>query len=323
MKTATKVLVSLLALVAALLCGEAVAQGYPNRTIKLVLGYPPGGGTDTLARLVALKLGERFGLPVIVENRPGANAIIGVDYVAKSVPDGYTLLVASSGEIVFNPGLYARLPYDPVKDLVPIIQLSLNPQVFAVHPSVPVTTMKELIALAKAKPGELFYASGATAFQVATELFKKQAGVNIVLIPYKGTGQAITAVLAGEVAMATVNIGAVLSHLKAGKLRGLAVSGKKRAAVMPDIPTMAETGQPNFEESPMSGLFAPVGTPPAITEKLFSEVSAILKLKDVTERVASLGVETSGLPSAEFAAEIKSNIDKWAKVSREAHIRAE
>jgi len=313
----------LLALGLAMASGGALGQSYPIKGIKLVLGYPPSGGTDTLARIVAQKLTERFAQPVIVENRPGANAIIGVDYVAKAAPDGYTLLVASSGEIVFNPGLYAKLPYDPVKDIFPIMQLSSNPQIFAVHPSVPATTIKELIALAKEKPGKLFYASGATAFQVATELFKKQAGVDIALIPYKGTGQAITAVLAGDVAMATVNIGAVLPYVRAGRLRAIAVSGSKRTAVMPEVPTMGESGQPNFEVSPMTGLFAPSKTPKAITDKLYSEVSGILKLPDVLDRFSTLGVEPGGLALAEFGAQIKSDIEKWAKVSREANIRAE
>ncbi len=304
-------------------CTVASAQSYPTKPIRLVVGYPPGGGTDTIARIVSPRLSERLGQPVTVENKGGANAIIGVDYVAKSAPDGYTLLVGADGEMVFNQGLYDHLPYDTLKDFIPVIVLSSNPVVFAAHPSLPATSIRELIALAKAKPGKVFYASGAPPFHVAAELFKKQVGINIVHVPYKGGGPSVTAAVAGEVSLVVVAIGPILPQLRAGKLRGLAVASPKRYSIMPKIPTMAESGVPNFEVIPMTGLYAPAGTPRPIVDRLYNELSAIIKTDEVKKHFASIGVEAGGLSSAEFAAVLKTNIEKWTQVSREANIRAE
>ena len=323
MNIGLKVLGLLATLGLSVACGQAAAQNYPSKPIHLVVGYPPGGGTDNIARIIGQKLGERLGQAVIVDNKPGANAIIGVEYVAKAAPDGYTLLVGADGEMVFNQGLYDRLPYDTLKDFIPVISLSSNPLVFAVHPSVPVTSIKELIALAKAKPGQLFYSSGAPPFQVAMELFKKQTGADIQFIPYKGGGPSVTAAVAGEVSMVVVAIGPVLGQLRAGKLRALAVTSPKRYSIMPEIPTMAEAGIPNFEVAPITGLFAPVGTPKPIVDKLYSELAAILKMEDVRARFASLGVDAGGLSATEFAPVLKANIDKWTKATRDAHIKAE
>ena len=325
MKTAYKVLGLLLALMlaSAFPVSESKAQSYPTKPIKLVVGYAPGGGNDSLARILAPKLGERLGQSVIVENRPGANATIGVAYVAKAAPDGYTLLIGASGEMIYSAGLYDRLPYDTLKDFVAVMRLVTNPLVFAVHPSVPVTTISELIALAKAKPGQLFYASGAAPFQVTTELFKKQTGVNITHVPFKGAGPAVTAAIAGEVALVVVGLSSVQMQMRAGQLRGLAVTSPKRDSHMPDIPTMIEAGVSNFEVVTMSGLFVPAGTPRAITDKLFTETSAVLALNDVKDRLAFIGYDPSGLPSAEFGVFLKDNIVKWTKVSKDAQIRAE
>lgn len=302
-------------------CGSA-AQTYPVKAIKLVVGYQPGGGTDSLARIVAPKLGERLGQPVMVENRPGANATIGVGYAAKADPDGYTLLVGASGEMVYAPGLYDRLAYDTAKDFIPVIQLSTNPLIFAAHPSLPVTSISELIALAKAKPGTLFYGSGAAPFQAAGELFKKQAGVNIVNVPYKGAAPSVTAAVAGEVPLLVVGLSS-LPLVRSGKLRALAVTSPKRYALLPHVPTMAEAGLPGFEVVPWTGVFAPAGTPRAIIEKLNSEMMAVVRLDDVKERFTALGVSGEGLPLPEFNALIKADLAKWPKVLREFNIRAQ
>ena len=323
MKTAFRLLGMLAAFLLTLGAGESAAQAYPGKPVRLVVGYAPGGGTDNVARILSQKLAERLGQAVTVENKPGANGIIGVEYVAKSAPDGYTLLVGANSEMALNAGLYDRLPYDPAKDFVPVTVVSSNPLVFAVHPSLPVTSMKELIALAKEKPGKLFYSAGAPVFQVATELLKKQTGVDIVYVPFKGTGPAITAAIAGEVPIATVSIGPVMQQLRAGKLRALAITSPKRSVLLPDVPTMAEAGMGNFELVPWTGLYAPAGTPAAVIERLHGEVSAILKLDDVLGRYAALGLTAGGMTSAETQALLKSDLATWTKLMRELNIRAQ
>ena len=306
-------------------CAESMAQNYPSKPIKLLVGYPPGGATDFLARIVAQQMTERLGQPVIVENKAGANSIIAADYVAKSAPDGYTILVGGSGVMTFNPGLYEKLPYDTARDLIPITQLGGYHMVFAVNPSVPATSIKELIALAKSKPGALFYSAGATPFMVPTEMLKRQAGMDLTLVPYKGSAQAITAAVAGQVALVAVDLPPAIPQLQAGKIRALAVSGPKRSAAMPDIPTMEEAGQANFGMLFWTGLFAPAGTPSAIIDKLYSELSSILKQESVRKKFADLGYETGsmGMPPAEFEILYKAELAKWTKVSRELKLRAD
>jgi len=311
-----------LALALVLVCAAALAQSYPNRPIKLVVGYQPGGGTDVLARIVAPKLGERLGQPVTIENRPGANATIGVAYAARAEADGYTLLVGASGEMVYAFGLYERLPYDTLRDFAPVIQLSTNPLVFAAHPSLPANTIAELIALARSKPGKLFYGSGAAPFQAAGELFKKQAGVDIVNIPYKGAAPSVTAAVAGEVPLLVVGVSA-LPMLRSGKLRALAVSTPKRFPLLPEVPTMIESGLAGFEVVPWTGMFVPAGTPRSILDKLHGEMAAIAKLEDVRDRFAALGVSAESLPLGEFTALLKSDLAKWPKLLREFNIRAD
>lgn len=305
----------------ALACGESAAQNYPVKPIKLVVGYSPGGGTDLAARIVAPKLGERLGVPVTVDNRPGANATIGVGYAAKADPDGYTLLVGTSAEVVYALGLYDRLPYDTARDFIPVVHLSNNPLIFAVHPSLPVSSIRELIELAKAKPGELFFSSGAAHFQAAGELFKRYAGVNIINVSYKGAAPAVTAAVAGEVSLVVSGF-SVLPQLKTGKLRALGVTSAKRYVLLPDIPTMDEAGLPGFEVAPWTGIFAPAGTPGAIIDKLSSELVAILTLDDVKARLAALGVIGERLPLAEFNALLKADLAKWPKLLRELNISA-
>ena len=324
MKTTHKVLGLLLASALALACSESPAQSYPNRPIRFIVGYPPGGANDILARIVGPRLGERVGQPVVVENKPGADAMIATEYVSKITPDGYTLLVSA---MTFNPDMVDRLPYDPVKDFIPITMFVSDPLVFAVHPSVPATSINELIALAKAKPGALFYASGAPPFYVATELFKRQAGVNIVHVPYKGSGPSIAGAVAGEVPMLVVTSVPVMAQLRAGKLRALAVTGTKRNPPLPDVPTVSESGL-DFEWMTWIGLFAPAGTQSAIIDKLYGELSVILKSESLKKHYASLGYETGeasgiGMTPAEFGPFFRTSVAKWTKVSRSLGVRAD
>ena len=324
MKTACKLVGLFLASALALASAESPAQSYPNRPIRFIVGYPPGGANDILARIIGPRLGERVGQPVIVENKPGADAMIATEYVARAIPDGYTFLVSA---MTFNPDMVDRLPYDPVRDFTPVTMFVSDPLVFAVHPSVPATSIKELIALAKAKPGALFYASGAPPFYVATELFKKQAGVNIVHVPYKGSGPSIAGAVAGEVPMVVVTSVPVMAQLRAGKLRPLAVTSAKRTPSLPDVPTVSESGL-DFEWMTWIGLFAPAGTPGAIIDKLYSELSVILKSESLKKHYASLGYETGegsgiGMPPAEFAPFFRASVAKWTKVSRSLGVRAD
>ncbi|MBI4291561.1 MAG: tripartite tricarboxylate transporter substrate binding protein [Betaproteobacteria bacterium] len=322
MKASHKVLGLLLASVFMFACGGSAAQSYPSKPIRFIVGYPPGGGHDIVARIVSQPLAERLGQQIVVEFKPGADSIIGAEYVAKSPPDGYTLFIAGANVMLLHPGLQERLPYDPAKDFTPIIKLSSYRTVVAVHPSVQANSMKELIALAKAKPGGLFYAWGAADFNVATELFKKQADVNIVPVRYKGTNPSVLAAVAGEVPIVAVSIGPSLAQIRAGKLRALAVSGTKRSALLPDVPTMAESGLPeSFNLGFWTALLAPAGTPSAIIEKLYSELSIVLKDDRVKERFASISLEAEGMSGSEMSAALKVDIPKWTKVVKDLNIR--
>jgi len=301
--------------------GEAAAQSYPDKPIKLMVAYAPGGGTDLTARIIAPKLSERLGQPVIVENKPGANGTIGVGFAAKADPDGYTLLVATSAEMVYALGLYDGLSYDTGKDFVPVFHLTNNPLIFAVNSSLPVRSIRELIKLAKAKSGQLFFSSGAAHFQAAGELFKQQAGVDMPNVSYKGAAPAVTAAVAGDVSM-VVSGYSVLPQLKSGKLRALAVTSPKRYALLPDIPTMVEAGLPGFDVTPWSGLFAPAGTPGAIISKLNTELIAIFKLDDVKARFAAQGAIGEPMPLGEFNAVLKADLAKWPSTLRKLNIVA-
>lgn len=324
MKMPFRVLGLLLSFGLAIGCGPSAAQTYPNKPVRLVVGFPPGGVNDIIGRIVGAKLSERLGQSFIVENKPGGNGIIGTDYVAKAAPDGYTLLIGTIGTMVFNPGLYDRLPFDPVKDFVAITQFASGPLVFAVNPSVSAGSIKELIALAKAKPGQLFYGSGAPPHHVATEWFKKVAGVNLVHVAYKGGSAAVLAAVSGEVQVVVSSIADVLPQLQAGKLRGLAVSGSNRSFVIPNTPTMAEAGMANYEQLVLwTGLFAPTATPRPIVDKLYAEVALALKQDSVKERLAALSYDVGGMPPAEFDAAYRAELDKWTKLTREFNIRAQ
>lgn len=319
MKNACKFLGLLLAFALAVASGESGAQSYPNKPIKLVVGFGPGGGTDILGRLVAQQLSERLNVPVTVENRPGANSNIGTDYVAKAAPDGYTLLVGGSASMALSSGLHERLPFDPVKDFIPIAQIVAGDAlVLAVHPSFPANSVKELIAHAKANPGKVFYGSGAPPFQIAAEYFNKLAGVNMTHVPFKGAAGAVAATVGGQTQVTVVSIASGLSQFKAGKLRMLAVTGFKRDHVLPDVPTMKEAGlAENFEVPMWTGLFAPAATPAPVIDKLSVEMSAILNSDLTKKRFDSMGYESRPLTRAEFAKEQKDDIEKWTRVIRD------
>ena len=305
-----------------LACFDSTAQTYPTRPIKLIVGYPPGGANDIMARIIGPKLGERLGQPAVVENKPGADAMIATDYVARSAPDGYTLLVSA---MTFNPNMYGRLPYDPAKDFTPITMLVSDPLVFAVHPSVPATSIRELIALAKAKPESLAYGSGAPPFYVATELFKKQAGVDILYVPYKGSGPSINAAVAGEVPMLVVTQVPALAQVRAGKIRALAVTSAKRTSQLPDVPSMTEAGL-DFRWLTWIGLFAPAHLPGPILDRIYGALAASFKNESLQKQYAAIGYDVRegsgvGMPPAEFAPFFQASLARWTEAAKELKAR--
>ncbi|MEW5862565.1 MAG: tripartite tricarboxylate transporter substrate binding protein [Pseudomonadota bacterium] len=309
---------------AVLLAGPASAQPvWPQKPVRLVVGFPPGGANDILARLVGAKLQEQWGQPVLVENRPGANAIIATEFVAKSAPDGYTLLVGASGAMAFNPGLYAKLPYDPLRDFEPVTMLGSFPLVLAVNPSLPAQSVRELVDLARAAPGKFHYSAGSTPFQLAMELFKQQAGIAVNHIAYKGSAQAVAAVMANDVQMTIVDAPPAVPQIRGGKLRGLAVTSRARAPILPELPTMIEAGVADFEVVLWTSLFAPAGTPRALVERLQQQIAAVLRLPEVRERMASLGIDPVGNTPAELAAVLRADIQKWTAVAKSANVRAD
>lgn len=298
------------------------AAGYPSKPIRIIVGYTPGGANDILARLVGQKMGEAFGHQVIIENRPSTGAIIGTDAVAKSAPDGYTLTMGASGPIVFNPSLYAKLPYDAVRDLAPVSMVGSFPLILVVQASGPLRSVKELAAYSKANPTKSNYGSSAASFRLVTELLKQKAGISAEHIPYKGSAPAVQAVASGEVLMALVDSGPAAGAIKGGLLRGLAVTSAKRMSLLPDIPTMAEQGV-DLQVTLWSGLLAPAGTPPAIVRKLQTEVARIVKLPDVRERMLQLGIEPEGSTPEEFARVIATEIPLWMAVAKANNIQPE
>ncbi|KPU94408.1 LacI family transcriptional regulator [Variovorax paradoxus] len=297
------------------LVAAAQAGGFPDKAIRIVVPFPPGGATDAAARLVAVKMSEHWGQPVVVDNRAGAGGNVGSDLVAKAPADGYTLVMGVTGSHAINTSLYSRMPYDPVADFVAISQVAVVPNVLVVHPSVPAKNLAELVALAKKEPGKLNYASlgNGTAAHLGMEMLKAEAGVDITHVPYKGSAPAVSDLLAGQVQMMVDGLPSALPHVKAGKLRAIALTSLRRSPSLPDLPTIAES-YPGFYADAWSGLFAPKGTPQPVVDKLSAEVQRILKLPEVREKLAALGAEPVGSTQAEFAAHVKKEIDKWAKV---------
>ena len=296
---------------------------YPSKPIRMIVAFPPGGLTDFLARLTAQKLTDAFGQQVVVENRTGASGIIGADLVAKAPADGYTLLMASPAEIAVNHYLYAKVPYNPERDFAPITLVGVTPLVIAAHPSVPAKNIKELIALAKARPGEMGYASPGTGStqHLTGELLMSSANIRLVHVPYKGAGQSIPDVLGGQLPLGVYGLLTIFQHAKAGKIRILAVTTAKRSLVAPEYPTMVESGFPGFDTSLWIGLMAPAATPKEIVAKLHGEVTRILKLPDVVERIASQGADPVGNSPAEFAAFITAESAKYARIIKQAGVK--
>jgi tripartite-type tricarboxylate transporter receptor subunit TctC len=318
MKTAR--LLTLVALCA--VSAGALAQAYPAKPIRIVVGFPPGGGNDIIARLVGAKMQESWGQSVVIDNKPGANSIIAAEFVAKSAPDGYTLLVNATGGMSVNPVLYSKLPYDSLRDFVPISMVGSFPLVLVVHPSVPVNSVQELVVYAKANPGRLNYSAGSTAFQVASEMFKQMTGTDIKHIPYKGSAASIGAVMAGDVQMTIVDTPPLVPQVKAGKVKALAVTSAKRSGSMPEIPAMAETVS-GYEMVLWIGVFAPAGTPRDVAEKLNAEVVRIVRLPDIREKLDGMGVEPLGNSSEQMAEWIRSEIAKFGPVVKAANIKTE
>jgi tripartite-type tricarboxylate transporter receptor subunit TctC len=302
---------------------SALAQSYPSKPIRLVVGFPPGGGNDIIARMVGAKMQESWGQPVVIDNKPGANSIIATEFVAKSASDGYTLLVNATGGMSVNPVLYTTLPYDPLKDFVPISMVGSFPLVLAVNPSVPARSVQELVAYAKANPGKLNYSAGSTAFQVATEMFKQMTGIDVRHIPYKGSAASITAVIAGDVQMTIVDTPPLVPQIKGGRVRALAVTSAKRAGAMPDLPTIAESGVPGYEMVLWIGVFAPAGTPREIADKLNAEVVRIVNLPDIREKLDGMGVDPLGNSSEQVAEWIRREIARFGPVAKAAGIKAD
>ncbi len=320
------VLAGLVATGGTLLAGAAHAQAYPDpkKPIRIIVPTAPAGGNDAMARIVAQKLNERLKQPVIVENKSGANGAIGSEYVAKAAPDGYTILFGYIATHGINPGL-SKLPYDAVKDFAPIAQISEAPVVLVVNPAVPAKSVQELIALAKSKPGAISYASAGngTAPHIAAELFKQMTGVDMVHVPYKGSGPAVTDTLAGQTQVMFPSLVAASGHIKSGKLRGLAISGKARSELFPSLPTVAESGVKGFEVTQWYGFFAPAKTPKEIVEKLNREIVAVMNDPDTKAKFAAQGAEVvTGSPEA-FGKLVQSEIAKWSQLIKSAKITAD
>jgi tripartite-type tricarboxylate transporter receptor subunit TctC len=314
------------ALALTLACADVSAQSYPTRPIRLVVPYPPGGPLDITARAIGQKLSEAWNQPVVVDNRAGAGGNIGADLVAKSAPDGYTLLMGAVATHAINPTLYSKIPYDALKDFAPVALVAQVPNILVVNPAVPAKTVRELIDLARARPGYLNFGSGSTGStgHLAGELFKTMAGVQMVHIPYKGSAPAMADLLAGQVQLMFDNLASALPNVKAGKLRALAVTTLARSPAMPDLPTIAESGLPGFDLSTWFGLMVPAGTPPEIVAKLNAEIVRALNMKDMRERLEKMGAEPPVNNTPEhFAAFIRSEATKYAKVVKDSGARVD
>jgi tripartite-type tricarboxylate transporter receptor subunit TctC len=315
--------VALAAAAAALVAGDpARAAGYPDKPIHVVVGFPPASGNDILARLVGDKLAKSLGQPVVIDNKPGASAIIAGEYVARSAPDGYTLMVAPIGAITVNPVVYTHLPYAP-KDFVPIAMIASFPLVLVVNPKTPVHTVADLVAYAKAHPAAANIGGSGVGFQLVDALFKMKTGAPLVYVRYKSSTEAVTALAGGEILMSIVDTGPVSGPLKGGQVKAIAVTSKHRLDSLPGIPTMAESGLPNVTAEFWSGLFAPAGTPPAIVKKLEDDTIAAVKSPDIRARMAALQVTPEGTPSAEFGRRIDQEIEQWSAVAKANGIKIE
>lgn len=323
---AKSLLCTLLMLIAtSLVVGDATAQPYPSKPIRLIVPFTPAGTTDILARMVGQKLSEAVGMQVVIDNRPGAAGSIGAGIAAKAEPDGYTLLMGHIGTLAVNPSLYEKLPYDPIRDFAPITLVAMVPSMLVVNPSLPVRSVKELIAFAKSRPGQLNYGStgaGGTPY-LAVEYFKLMAGLNIMEVRYKGAAPLTTDLIAGEIALTITGIPALAPHVKTGRLRALAVSSAKRCAAVLELPTISEAGLPGYEATSWYGVLAPAGTAPEIIAKLNAGIIKGIKQPDVAKRLAAEGAETVGGTPEEFSTFIKAETARWAKVLKATGAKAQ
>jgi len=303
------------------LLGTSQAQNYPDKPIRIVVGYAAGGGNDIIVRVMQPEMQKGLGQPVIIENKPGAQSIIAAESVARSVPDGYTLLMGPSGPMTINPATYSKLPYDAQRDFTPISMICEFPLLVAVDAKLPIRSVKELIAFAKANPGKANYASSAGIFQITTEMFNQRTGSKFVMIPYKSSGESVQALISGNVALTIVDPPPATGPLKAGTIRALAVTSGKRHPSWPDLPTMAEAGVPNMEVPVWTAFFAPAKTPPAIVALLQKEVARVVRTAEVKEAFGKMGLDAVGGSSEELARRVRADIEKWTAVAKAANIK--
>jgi len=317
-----KTRIALGALLFAALPALSLAQdAYPSKPVRIVVGYSAGGGNDLIVRIMAPKLGEGLGQPVIVENKPGAQSIIAADLVAKSAPDGYTLLMGPSGPMTMNPATYAKLSYSPTRDFAPVSMLATFPLALVVQAAGPLKTVNDLVAFAKANPQKVSYASSAAPFQIAAELFKQRTGTQFIHVPYKGSGESVSSVVGGQVTMTIADTAPMSGALRGGTIRALAVTSPQRHAAMPDVPTFAEAGVPGMDFVLFTALFAPAGTPQPVVARLNREVARVLALPEVRDGFARLSVDPApGTPDA-LAETVKRDIERWTGVAKAAGIK--
>lgn len=301
----------------------AHGQAYPHKPIRIVVGYAAGGGNDIIVRILAPRMSEFLGQPVIVDNRPGAQSILAAVMVAKATPDGYTLLMGPSGPMTMNPAIYTKLPYSPLRDFAPITMIGSFPLILVVSPSLPVKSVKELAAYARAQPDKSNYGSSAAPFQLAAELFKQKTGTQFTHIPYKSVSESVGAVIAGQVTMTIGDPAVIVAHLKSGRVRGLAVTSPARHPVMPDLPTMAEAGIADMEVIIWTGFHAPARAPAAAINKFRDEVVRVLRLPEIRERMAAMAIDPSGNTPEEYRKIIAADIAKWTAVAKAANIKAD
>ncbi len=316
-----KNLVRLAGIVMAAVSISVSAQGYPNKPVRLIVPYAPGGGTDVLARMIAQRLTEALNQSVVVDNRAGVDGIVGAEIMARATPDGYTLLIISSSHTI-NVALGKKLPYDTIKDFAPITQTANQQLLLVVHPSIPVKTVKEFLEYVKARPGKLNYGSSSNATALPMELFKSMTSTDIQHIPYKGSGPMMNDLLGGHVQTSMSGAVSAVPHVKAGRLRAIAIGDSKRSSFLPDVPTIAEGGVPGYQAVIWTGMFAPAKTPRAIIDRLNKEVVRILHVPAFSERISSLGADVVGSPPADWGKFLASEITKWAKVAKLAGFKA-
>jgi len=305
--------------------GAAADLEYPTKPIRIIVPQAAAGSQDTFSRLVGTKLGEALGQQVVIDNRTGANGIIGTEMASKAAPDGYTLLSTGTGSHAINPSLYAKIPYDPVKQFTPVALIGYSTSVLVVHPSVPVKSIDELIALAKSKPGEIRYASAGVGSSphLSAEMFRHMAGVNILHVPYKGSTPGVIATISGEVSMMFTGVASAIAHIKAGRLRALSVNGPKRSPTLPEVPTAGESGLPGFEVDFWVGIFAPSGTPRAVVAKLNGEINRIISTREIREQFLTIGADPVGGTPEQFGAILQKDIERWGKTVRVSGLKVE